>query len=93
MKIMQAENKEKRRLLLLAVAKTVKELRINTGKSISLISNELNVSKSIWSDVELAKSDLQFSTFWRIAEALEISPEELVKKIKQNLSENISFIE
>ncbi len=90
---MQAENKEKRRLLLLAVAKTVKELRINTGKSISLISNELNVSKSIWSDVELAKSDLQFSTFWRIAEALEISPEELVKKIKQNLSENISFIE
>lgn len=93
MKIMQAENKEKRRLLLLAVAKTVKDLRINTGKSISLISNELNVSKSIWSDVELAKSDMQFSTFWRIAEALEIAPEELVKKIKQNLTENISFIE
>ena len=93
MKIMQAENKEKRRLLLLAVAKTVKDLRIITGKSISLISNELNVSKSIWSDVELAKSDMQFSTFWRIAEALEIAPEELVKKIKQNLTENISFIE
>lgn len=90
---MQAENKEKRRLLLLAVAKTVKDLRINTGKSISLISNELNVSKSIWSDVELGKSDMQFSTFWRIAEALDVAPEELVKKIKQNLTENISFIE
>lgn len=93
MKIMQPENKEKRQLLLTAVAKTIKELRITTGKSISLISNELNVSKSIWSDVELAKSDMQFSTFWRIAEALEIAPEELVKKIKQNLTENISFIE
>lgn len=93
MKIMQAENKEKRQLLLQALAKTVKELRIKTGKSISLISNELNVSKSIWSDAEAGKSDLQFSTFWRIAEALDITPEELIIKIKQNLTENISFIE
>ncbi len=90
---MQAENKEKRQLLLQALAKTVKELRIKTGKSISLISNELNVSKSIWSDAESGKSDLQFSTFWRIAEALDITPEELIIKIKQNLTENISFIE
>lgn len=93
MKIMQAENKEKRQLLLQALAKTIKELRIKTGKSISLISNELNVSKSIWSDAEAGKSDLQFSTFWRIAEALDITPEELIIKIKQNLTENISFIE
>lgn len=93
MKIMQAENKEKRQLLLQALAKTVKELRFKTGKSISLISNELNVSKSIWSDAEAGKSDLQFSTFWRIAEALDITPEELIIKIKQNLKENISFIE
>lgn len=90
---MQAENKEKRQLLLQALAKTIKELRIKTGKSISLISNELNVSKSIWSDAEAGKSDLQFSTFWRIAEALDITPEELIIKIKQNLTENISFIE
>ena len=90
---MQAENKEKRQLLLQALAKTVKELRIKTGKSISLISNELNVSKSIWSDAESGQSDLQFSTFWRIAEALDITPEELIIKIKQNLTENISFID
>ena len=51
------------------------------------------MSKSIWSDAEAGKSDLQFSTFWRIAEALDITPEELIIKIKQNLKENISFIE
>ncbi len=90
---MQAENKHKRDILLHAVAKTVKELRLKTGKSISLISNELNVSKSIWSDVELGKSDLQFTTFWRIAEALEITPEELLVLVKNNLSESVSFIE
>lgn len=90
---MQPETKQKRELLLKAIAKTVKELRQKNGKSISLISNELNVSKSIWSDVELGKSDLQFTTFWRIAEALEIQPEELIINIKRNLADNISFIE
>ncbi|MBS5803308.1 MAG: helix-turn-helix transcriptional regulator [Brachyspira sp.] len=93
MRIMQPETKHKRELLLKAIAKTVKELRQKTGKSISLISNELNVSKSIWSDVELGKSDLQFTTFWRISEALEIQPEELIIHIKRNLADNISFIE
>ncbi len=93
MKIMQAENKNKRRLLLNATAKAVKDLRLKTGKSISLISNELNVSKSIWSDVELGKTDIQFSTFWRIAEALDISPEKLIKKIIENLNDNFVFIE
>lgn len=90
---MQAETKEKRKILLNAVGKTVRELRENAGKSISLISNELNVSKSIWSDVELGKSDMQFTTFWRIAEALEISPEDLIIKIRKNAGQNISFIE
>ena len=58
-----------------------------------MISNELNVSKSIWSDVELGKSDLQFTTFWRISEALDITPENLIKKIRENLAEEINFIE
>ena len=90
---MQVENKKKRAVILNAVAKTIKELRLKTGKSISLISNELNVSKSIWSDVELGKSDLQFTTFWRISEALDITPENLIKKIRENLAEEINFIE
>lgn len=90
---MQAENKQKRLTILKAVGKTVKEHRLKTGKSISLISNELNVSKSIWSDVELGKSDLQFTTFWRICEALNIQPEELIAKIKNNIKEEITFIE
>lgn len=90
---MQAENKEKRLEILRAVGKTVKELRLKTGKSISLISNELNVSKSIWSDVEMGKSDLQFTTFWRISEALNLEPEKLLALIRQNIEKEINFIE
>lgn len=90
---MQAENKYKRLLILKAVGDTVKELRLKTGKSITLISNELNVSKSIWADVESGRSDLQFTTFWRISEALELTPEELLVKVKEHLKENVTFIE
>ena len=93
MRIMQPENKEKRQILLRALASVIKELRLQTGKSITLISNELNVSKSIWSDAEMGKSDLQFTTFWRIAEALEITPEYLVSAVKQKLPDGMSFIE
>lgn len=80
-------------VLLKTVGKTVKNLRLKTGKSISLISNELNVSKSIWSDVEMGKSDLQFTTFWRISEALNIEPEKLIALIRQNIDEDFTFIE
>ena len=83
---MQEENKEKRKILLNAIAKTVKNLRKKKEKSISLNSDELNISKSIWSDIELGKSDMQISTFWRIAEALEIPPENLIIEIKKNLA-------
>ena len=93
MKIMQYENKEKRQLLLNALASTVKELRTQKDKSISLISNELNVSKSIWSDVEMGKSDLQFTTLWRIAEALEIPPQKLMIIVGEKLPEGFGFIE
>ena len=90
---MQEENKEKRKILLNAIAKTVKNLRKKKEKSISLISDELNISKSIWSDIELGKSDMQISTFWRIAEALEIPPENLIIEIKKNLAQTLNFIE
>ncbi len=90
---MQAENKKKREAILKSIGNTVKNLRLKTGKSISLISNELNVSKSIWSDVEMGKSDLQVTTFWRISEALNIEPEKLIALIHQNIEEEFSFIE
>lgn len=90
---MQAENKKKREAILKSIGNTVRNLRLKTGKSISLISNELNVSKSIWSDVEMGKSDLQVTTFWRISEALNIAPEKLIALIHQNIEEEFSFIE
>lgn len=76
--------------LRLSMAKVLKEKRT---KSISKICNEVGISKSILSDLERGNKEIFFSTFWRIAEALDVSPSELVRNIEENLPEHFSFIE
>lgn len=68
-----------------ALAIVVKKYR--SKKSISLISNEIDLSKSIWSNLEKGEKDIQLSTFWRIAEALEVRPSILVNDIETLLGE------
>lgn len=83
----------KRTVLQNAIAEIVKELRLKKGKSISLSSDEIGITKSIWADLEKGKKDPQISTLWRIAEGLEISPSKLLKLIEERLDKNFSFIE
>ena len=61
--------------------------------SITQLSMVIDLSKSIWSDVEKGKKDIQLSTFWRIAEALYIKPSELLQLIEDDLGEDFSFID
>lgn len=73
------------------LAKIIKKLR--NEKSITQLANEIDLSKSVWFNLEKGERDIQFSTFWRIAEALEIKPSELVKEIENQVGKNFSFIE
>lgn len=73
------------------LGKIIKKYRAD--KSINQLSNEIELSKSIWSDLEKGKKDIQFTTFWRIAEALNIAPHKLLKDIENELDEEFSFIE
>lgn len=62
-------------------------------RSISQLSNEIGLSKSIWSELEKGHKDIQLTTFWRIAEAFEIQPSELLKELEKELGNNFSFLE
>ncbi len=73
------------------LAAVIKKHRRN--KSISLLSNEIDLSKSIWSELEKGNKDIQLSTFWRIAEALDIRPHILIKEIENILGKDFSFLE
>ena len=73
-----------------ALAGSVKKYR--KDKSISQLSNEIGLSKSIWSEMEKGHKDVQLSTFYRIAEALEVKPSELLADIEKSLGQ-FSFLE
>ncbi len=82
------EHKDK---LLKTLAKVVKKHRAD--KSISQLTNEIALSKSIWSELEKGHKDIQLTTFWRIAESFDIKPSALLKDIENELDSNFSFLE
>lgn len=54
------------------LAKVVKKHRFESKKSISKISDEIDLTKSVWSEVESGNRDPQLSTIWRMAEGLNV---------------------
>lgn len=84
------DNKEKLQKVLASI---IKKHRKANKKSISLISNEIMLAKSLWSDVEKGKKDPQFSTLWRIAEALEIKLSDLIEEIENKVQDSVNFID
>lgn len=84
---------ESKIILQKTIAEIIKEYRLKEKKSISLISNEINLSKSIWSQVEKGVKDIQISTLWRICEALEIPLSAFILEIEKRTKGKINFLE
>ena len=82
MQYVSKKNKYKKALGLI-----IKQEREKTHKSISLISDEIDMTKSMWADLEKGIKDPQLSTVIRIAEALNIKTSEIIKKMEQELGE------
>ncbi len=80
--------KENRKYLCGLLSRLVKKYREDNNKSISLISNEVELSKSTWADLEKGSKDPQFTTLWRMSEALGIKMSELMMHIEKELPEN-----
>ena len=74
-----------------ALAAVIKKYR--NKQSISQLANEIDLSKSIWAGIEKGERDVQLSTFWRIAEALDIKPSQLLHMIESSLGKDFSFLE
>ena len=80
---------DKKDKILKALAKIVKKRR---GKlSITQMSLSVDVSKSIWSMIEQAQRDTQLTTFFRIAEALNMKPSKLLSEIEYELGDDFLF--
>lgn len=71
----------------------IKKHRLGQNKSISLISAEIGMTKSMWADLEKGIKDPQMSTFLRICEALDVSPSQIIEELIEVLGVNFSLIE
>lgn len=81
-----------KKILQKAISEIIKKHRLEKQKSISLISDEIGMTKSMWADLEKSIKDPQLSTLWRIAEGLEIPLSDLIKELENNLNRDFSLI-
>lgn len=81
----------KKQILLNVLAKKVNELR--GKKSQFLLASENDISVSIISTIERGLKDPQFTTMYKLAEALNLKPHELIKLIENDLPNDFTLID
>jgi transcriptional regulator with XRE-family HTH domain len=69
----------KRRKLLKSIGKRLREVRTERGFSIAGLADEADIDRSNLSRIEAGLVDPSISTIYVLAEALKISPAELLK--------------
>lgn len=84
---------QNRKILQKELAKIIKDSRLAKDKSISLISAEIGMTKSMWADMEKGIKDPQFSTIVRMSEGLDLPLTVLIERLISQLPENFSLIE
>jgi len=90
---MQELNNDVKQKLKTALAQVVKNHRKKQQKSISKISAEIMMTKSMWTDLERGIKDPQFTTIWKISEALNIPLEDIITEVKLILGEDFTLID
>lgn len=83
----------KRQQITKTIGSIVKTYRLKQKKSISQISAEIGMTKSMWADLEKGIKDPQLSTLIRIAEGLNLNTSEILLQFEKEMGENFSFIE
>jgi len=87
------KNLQNRKVLQLKLAEIIKEKRIKEKKSISLISAEVGMTKSMWADMERGIKDPQFSTLFRMSEGLNVGLLDIINELLKSLPEEFTLIE
>ena len=71
-----------------ALAKIIKKHRQNLQLSMTKTSDEIGLTKSIWSNVEAGNRDPQLTTIWRMAEALNVPLSKIILELENELGED-----
>lgn len=89
---MQDTNKNQK--LAITLGNIIKDMRQNKKKfSLNKLANEYDLGKTTLRKIENGWVGCKFATLWRIAEALDIKPSNLVKIIEEQLGEDFKLID
>lgn len=67
--------------------------RLPNGIAPSKVANEYGISTSIMSLTVRGLKNISFSTLWQISEAINVTPDEIVKGVRENLPNNFSTLD
>ena len=84
---------EKTILFANTVGSIIAELRSSKNLSINKFAHEYGLDVGNTSRVEKGSIEVKLVTFWKIAEALEISPSKLLNLIEKRLGKDFHFYE
>mgnify|MGYP004617961393 FL=1 len=82
---------EKKKLIMRILGESV--IRLRGEKSQFILASENDISSSIISTIERGLKDPQLTTFFKIAEALNMKPSELLLEIENQLPKDFSLID
>ena len=74
------------------MAKISKWYRENLQLSMTKTSDEIGLTKSIWTNVEAGRRDPQLTTIWRMAEALNVPLSQIITELETTLGKDF-FLE
>ena len=84
---------EKTKLFAETIGKIVKELRLAKNYSINKLAHCYGLDVGNTSRIEKGVIEVKLVTLWKIAEALEISPSNLLKLVEKHLGKDFHFYE
>lgn len=82
---------DKKKIILNSLANQLKLLR--KDKSQFILASENDISVSIISTIERGLKDPQLTTFFKLAEALNLKPHQLMKLIEKDLPNDFTLID
>ncbi len=82
---------EKKKALLAALGKVVYKKRKEIGKGINRFSFEYDIGNGLLSRLENGKIDIKITTFWKLANALNLNLKDFVEEVEKELPKGFNF--
>lgn len=91
MKYLREESNKRKKILIDAIGKVVKQKRAEINKGILLLSYEYDIPSTSLAKLEKGECDVQISTLWKLSEALGMNFSYFISEVQKHLPQNFKL--